>query len=113
MKVIANIIAWNLWQMDGLNDTPPYGIPSDEVVQMSLFDDEEETADDEIVYCKIYDWRKDISKLFKSLKKRGKGMKFDYVIGNPPYQEDNDNNNRQKPVYNLFMEEAFKVSDVV
>ena len=40
-------------------------------------------------------------------------MKFDYVIGNPPYQEDNDNNNRQKPVYNLFMEEAFKVSDVV
>ena len=38
---------------------------------------------------------------------------FDYIIGNPPYQEDNDNNNRQKPVYNLFMEEAFKVSDVV
>ena len=26
--------------MDGLNDTPPYGIPSDEVVQMSMFDDE-------------------------------------------------------------------------
>ena len=113
LEKFLNVICWNLWQMDGLNDTPPYGIPSDEVVQMSLFDDEEETADDEIVYCKIYDWRKDISKLFKSLKKRGKGMKFDYVIGNPPYQEDNDNNNRQKPVYNLFMEEAFKVSDVV
>lgn len=40
-------------------------------------------------------------------------MKFDYVIGNPPYQENNKDNNRQSPVYHLFMEEAFKVASVV
>ena len=113
LEKFLNVICWNFWQMDGLNDTPPYGIPSDEVVQMSLFDDEEETANDEIVYCKIYDWRADISKLFKGLKKRGKGMKFDFVIGNPPYQEENNDNNRQQPIYHLFMEESYSISDVV
>lgn len=36
-------------------------------------------------------------------------MKFDFVIGNPPYQEMNDANGRQSPVYHLFMDSAFKV----
>lgn len=40
-------------------------------------------------------------------------MKFDFAIGNPPYQEENLNNNRQSPVYNVFMEEAYKVADAV
>lgn len=38
---------------------------------------------------------------------------FDFCIGNPPYQEENKDNNRQSPVYNLFMEEAFKSADCV
>ncbi len=38
---------------------------------------------------------------------------FDFVIGNPPYQEQNNMNQRQSPVYHLFMDEAEKVSDVV
>lgn len=38
---------------------------------------------------------------------------FDFVVGNPPYQESNPNNNRATPVYNLFMEAAFEVSDCV
>lgn len=112
LEKFLNVICWNFWQMDGLNDTPPYGIPSDEVVQMSLFDDEEETADDEIVYCKIYDWRKDISKLFKGLKKRGKGMKFDFVIGNPPYQEEMEGTS-DSPVYNSFMEVSYSIGTKV
>lgn len=115
LEKFLNVICWNFWQMDGLNDTPPYGIPSDEVVQMSLFDDEEETADDEIVYCKIYDWRADISKLFKGLKKRGKGMKFDFVIGNPPYQDNTlgDNATYAPPIYHMFMEASYTVADKV
>lgn len=115
LEKFLNVICWNFWQMDGLNDTPPYGIPTDEVVQMSLFDDEEETADDEIVYCKIYDWRKDNSKLFKGLKKRGKGMKFDFVIGNPPYQDNTlgDNATYAPPIYHMFMEASYTVADRV
>lgn len=110
LEKFLNVICWNFWQMDGLNDTPPYGIPTDEVMQMSLFDDEEETADDEIVYCKIYDWRADISKLFKGLKKRGKGMKFDFVIGNPPYQENiTEETNQAKPIYHFFVDESTKI----
>lgn len=40
-------------------------------------------------------------------------MKFDFAIGNPPYQEETKNNGRQSPVYNKFMEEAYKVADCV
>lgn len=115
LEKFLNVICWNFWQMDGLNDTPPYGIPNDEVVQMSLFEDDEPTEEDEIVYCKIYDWRKDISKLFKGLKKRGKGMKFDFVIGNPPYQDETlgDNKGFAPPVYNLFMDASCAVAKKV
>lgn len=41
-------------------------------------------------------------------------MKFDYVIGNPPYQEvTKSDSTRMPPVYDKFMDEAAKVSDVV
>lgn len=39
--------------------------------------------------------------------------KFFAVIGNPPYQEESEKNGRQPPIYNLFMDEAFKVADCV
>lgn len=111
LEKFLNVICWNFWQMDGLKDTPPYGIPSDEIVQLSMFGDRE-TVDNEIVYCKIYDWRADASRLFKNLKKRGKGMKFDYVIGNPPYQDATlgDNKGFAPPVYNLFMDASCAVA---
>ena len=114
LEKFLNVICWNFWQMDGLKDTPPYGIPSDEIVQLSMFGDRE-TVDNEIVYCKIHDWRADASRLFKDLKKRGKGMKFDYVIGNPPYQDNTlgDNVTYAPPVYHLFLDAAYAVSDRV
>lgn len=74
LEKFLNVICWNFWQMDGLKDTPPYGIPGDEIVQLSMFGDSKSV--DEVVYCKIYDWRADTSRLFKNLKKRDKGMKF-------------------------------------
>lgn len=47
----------------------------------------------------------------------GKGktiMKFDFCIGNPPYQEDTQNEgDRPNPVYNDFMDAAYAVADVV
>lgn len=40
-------------------------------------------------------------------------MKFDFAIGNPPYQEDNENSVRKNPVYNYFMDAAYEVADIV
>ena len=40
-------------------------------------------------------------------------MKFDFIIGNPPYQEETDNNGRQSPIYNLFMDEAYSIGECV
>ena len=42
-------------------------------------------------------------------------MKFDFVIGNPPYQDESNGEKRNyaPPVYNLFLDEAYKVADVV
>ena len=40
--------------------------------------------------------------------------KFDFVIGNPPYQEETDSDSTRKlPVYNKFMEAAYKVGEKV
>ena len=40
-------------------------------------------------------------------------MKFDCIVGNPPYQEDNDNNGRKSPIYNYFMDLAFECANKV
>lgn len=40
-------------------------------------------------------------------------MKFDFIVGNPPYQEEIDNNGRKQPIYNLFMDEVFKLGKKV
>ena len=37
---------------------------------------------------------------------------FDYVIGNPPYQEDTEDTS-DKPVYNTFMEMGYGVAEKV
>ena len=36
-------------------------------------------------------------------------MKFDYCIGNPPYQAENENNHRNPPVYHSFMDAAYTI----
>lgn len=117
IKKIANIIAWNLWQMDGLADSVPLGIPEDNYSQISLLDenDEKETPS---VSCKIKDWRDNRPKIFRKLKdknERGVNMKFDYVIGNPPYQDNTlgENDTFAPPIYNAFMDAAYEVSDKV
>lgn len=38
-------------------------------------------------------------------------MKFDFCIGNPPYQESGDTNNRAEPIYPHFYEAAEKLAD--
>lgn len=41
-------------------------------------------------------------------------MKFDYAIGNPPYQDESDGDNSfAPPVYNKFLDAAYQVADKV
>lgn len=68
---IANIIAWNIWQMDGLNGTVAKGTPTDALKQKTLFDFTLSGTDTSKVegtpYCKIRDWRAQRSRIYKSL----------------------------------------------
>lgn len=73
LQLMANKLAWNIWQMDGLKDTVPLGKPYEEFRQITLFDmfgdmgDEKDDAP-EAVPCRIFDWRSKNSMLFKKLK---------------------------------------------
>ncbi|EUB18212.1 hypothetical protein HMPREF1508_1307 [Shuttleworthella sp. MSX8B] len=74
LREVANKIVWNIWQMDGLKDTVPLGKPYEEFHQMSLLDmyPEEPGAveEPETILCKIYNWRRDNSVIFRTLKEK-------------------------------------------
>lgn len=113
---IANKIAWNIWQMDGLKDTVPLGKPYEEFPQYTLFDMSIGDESDDLPVaapCRIYDWRGDSSLKFMNLKEMGNMEKklFDYVIGNPPYQE-NTVGTSDKPVYNYFYDAVSSIADI-
>ena len=79
-RKVANIIAWNFWQMDGLKGIVPYGEPEKEYEQVDMFSlmdlqmkQEAETeasgAGTQNTECRIYDWRADKSVKFSRLRK--------------------------------------------
>jgi type II restriction enzyme len=121
LKTVTNKIVWNLWQMDGLQDTVPLGKPYEKYYPVSLFDEAYEKPDEELeaVPSKIYDWRRDNSIFFNRMKARkAMGNKlFNFVIGNPPYNEDfensGDNGKFARPIYNQFMDAAYEIADKV
>ena len=113
LQPIANIISWNLWQMDGLRLSVPGGKPQPETEQLDLFSMfgtvEEQTP---AVSCKVKNWRSNKTQNFETIQEGSTSMKFDYVIGNPPYQETLQNTS-DKPIYNDFMDASYQISDKV
>lgn len=116
---IANIITWNIWQMDGLTGTVPYGTPEEQFQQMDLFGMLEESGDEDKKkqpHCLVHNWTGGGSVEFLSLPVKGKkAMKFDFIIGNPPYQDETIGEQKTfaPPIYHLFVEEAYKISNKV
>ncbi len=106
LQEFAEIISWNLWQMDGLT----YRIPREKAeeqpqIQLDLF--AEIPVEVPTPLCIIKDWQKGNTIKIIETKNRN-NMKFNVIIGNPPYQEEVEGNGRDNPIYNFFMDEAYK-----
>ena len=85
---ITNIIAKNFYQVDGLTGKKP---PHKE---LQLFLPGIDIQNKERIM---------------------KNMKFDFVIGNPPYQDETVGEQKSfaPPVYDKFMDESYKIADIV
>ena len=117
-REVVKTIVWNIWQMDGLSGTIPYRKAEEEFHQIHLFECIADKGYQEKInrqpYCRIYDWRRGNSLEYINVNKGGRNMKFDFVIGNPPYQEETESDSTRKPpIYHLFMDEAYKIATVV
>lgn len=126
MEAVARIISYNVFQMDGLK----YKLPMVEKirskkldVQLSIFgdlemeDEQMEIVVDEGEEVKVKNWLNDRMIIFKDLLEnegRVGSMKFDVVIGNPPYNKKAiGTSTSDDPIYHMFMQEAYRLADKV
>lgn len=117
LEEIAEIISYNLIQADGLTGNIPFSerkvVPK--LVQLSLFDDYEESIEPQ--EAEFINWETNEKNKMNELGEDK--MKFDVVIGNPPYQlndngvrDDGSQNASATAIYPYFVEEAEKISDI-
>jgi len=138
LRDAASAVAWNFFQMDALSGTAPVP-PADPGGQTALFspdnflppppppkpvqatfgfEDEPDPAPfDPRPPALVADWKTGRSfPLFHSIlhpsSTKELPMKFDYVIGNPPYQDEaiGENKTFAPPIYHTFLDGAFQVS---
>jgi len=85
LRDIAEILSWNIWQMDGLKFVIPESCKDMDDGQLRLFDDEPKmrpcegcTKNDPLlhtgIYCVIMDWKGNKKVKFVSLLKNGAGV---------------------------------------
>lgn len=136
----AEIISWNVWQMDGLKAVVPCSCHEQQHTESDLFGEQITTVsscpgcdkNDLLLHnglrCRLRRWLPSdcdmpdhfdclytdfITKKTKTHHKTKWPMKFDFVIGNPPYQEEKEDNGRQPPIYDKFMDGTYQVSGKV
>jgi len=137
LMLAAEIIAWNVWQMDGLKGVVPVSCRETRIMETDFFGETKVTSvlpcpgcehDDITLHngmrCCLrrwlpsesmtpnhfdYNYTEIITKKYKTYHKNKYLMKFDFVIGNPPYQEETVGTS-DTPVYDRFMDASFVVS---
>ena len=138
----AEIISWNVWQMDGLKAVVPCSCHDDQHTDSDLFVGQTTTVtpcpgcdkNDILLHnglrCRLRRWIPStddmpdhfdclyldfITKKYKTHHKTKWPMKFDFVIGNPPYQDETlgENKGFAPPIYDKFLDGAYQVSDKV
>ena len=124
LEKLCNVICWNLWQMDGIKGCVPVP-PQPTEEQISLFPPIEPTYEQENLFgemeeteidCRLFDWRGDHSISYRALREKGPElMKFDFIIGNPPYQDETVGEQKQfaPPIYDKFIDESYAIADKV
>ncbi len=144
----AEIVSWNLWQMDGLKAVVPGTCHETTSSSLDLFAGEQSSsspcpgcAKDDIllhngIRCRLRRWIPKttqnaapsygidffefsfldvINHKTKTHNKIKYTMNFDYIIGNPPYQDETigDNKGFAPPVYDKFIDGAYQIGDKV
>ena len=107
---VARILSWNLWQMDGLTATTPF-VTKQWKPEDSLFDFYAITAERRPLRSLIRDWRGKKTIRFSELN-LSTTMKFDFVIGNPPYQE-MSKNKMTRSIYPDFVRSSQAIGQIV
>lgn len=112
IKQIATIISYNIFQMNGLTKQTPYSDDSKDNIQLNLFDEVNNQEKQGDMFTLVKDWNNKMLVSMDSISKGDEMMKFDVVIGNPPYQEETEGTS-DKPIYNYMMDAAEEIADKV
>ena len=87
LAAVAETLSWNLWQMDGFTGTPPAEAEPD--LQGDLFAPPPEEPPAGPCRLRVEGQTRNLDTV-----KGDKTMKFDFIIGNPPYQGENNGEGR-------------------
>lgn len=110
-KKIAQIISYNVIQMNGITLEIPYSVINDALVPMDIFNQNAKLEVGKHRAAAIKDWHRNEMITIESISKGDEAMKFDVVIGNPPYQKEGEA--RDEPLYHHFMEAAQSIGSTV
>ena len=112
IKQIATIISYNIFQMNGLTKQTPYSDNSKGNIQLNLFDDVNNQELQGDMFAFVKDWKNKALVSMDSISKGDEMMKFDVVIGNPPYQEEaQGTSTKDMPIYHKFIDSAFEIGE--
>ena len=112
IKQIATIISYNIFQMNGLTKQSPYSDDSMGNIQLNLFDEVNDQGQKGDRFTLVKDWNNKVLISIDSISKGDEMMKFDVVIGNPPYQEEaQGTSTKNMPIYHKFIDSAIEVGE--